>query len=291
MKIGLFAPLAGPFSTREFVAAFGPEAEARGFESIWLGEHVVLFDDYDSSYPYAPDGKIPAPPDIGMLEPLSTLAFLAGVTERIRLGTGILLLPQRNPVYTAKEVANVDWLSGGRVDLGIGVGWLAEEFEAVDVPWERRGRRTDEYIEILKAMWTEERPSYSGEFYSVPECSMFPKPVQGPHPPFHIGGESDAALRRTARYAQGWYGFNLLPDKVAEHLEKLDRYLEEEGRSRDDIEVSVSPYFNGLTPEMVEQYAEAGVDRVIGLFIAMTMDDLGPALDGLAPCVEAAAAM
>ena len=143
MRIDLWVPTASPFTTPEVLAAVGAEAEQRGVGTIWVGEHVVLFEEYASSYPYADDGKIPAPPGTGLLEPLNTLAFLAAHTTATRLGTAMVLLPQRNPVYTAKEVSTLDWLSNGRVDFGIGVGWLEEEFDVLNVPWERRGRRTD----------------------------------------------------------------------------------------------------------------------------------------------------
>ena len=164
-----------------------------------------------SSYPYAEDGRIPAPPGSGLLEPLNTLSFLAAHTTSVRLGTAMVLLPQRNPVYTAKEVSTLDWLSNGRVDFGIGVGWLKEEFDAVNVPWPQRGRRTDEYLEVLTTLWCDETSAYEGEFYSLDPCSMFPKPVQRPHPPIHIGGESHAALARVARAGQGWHTFNRRP--------------------------------------------------------------------------------
>jgi len=184
-------------------------------------EHVVLFDEYDSPYPYAEDGKIPAPPEAGMVEPFTALSYLAAITDTVRLGTGICLLPQRNPVYTAKVVADLDWASGGRVDLGIGVGWLKEEFDVLQVPFEGRGARTDEYIGILKTLWTDEVSSFDGEIYPLQETRMYPKPVQSPHPPIHVGGESDAALRRAARHGQGWYGFNRPPAEVAVALEAL----------------------------------------------------------------------
>jgi alkanesulfonate monooxygenase SsuD/methylene tetrahydromethanopterin reductase-like flavin-dependent oxidoreductase (luciferase family) len=128
---------------------------------------VVTFEDYASSYPYSDDGRLPLPAETGLLEPFTTLAFLAALTTRVRLGTAMCLLPQRNPVYTAKEVATLDWLSNGRVDLGIGVGWLREEFEALEVPWERRGARTDDYLGVLKSLWCEEPSSFSGEFYTL----------------------------------------------------------------------------------------------------------------------------
>jgi probable F420-dependent oxidoreductase len=195
MKVGLFAPLGNPFATPEYVSAFGRAADERGFHSLWVAEHVVLFDDYASQYPYAADGKIPAGGESGIYEPFTALAYLAAVTSRIRLGTGICLVPQRNPVYTAKEVAAVDWLSNGRLDFGVGVGWLREEFDAVAVPFERRGARTREYIEVMRRLWEDPVSEHHGEFYDLPACRQYPKPVQQPHPPIHVGGESDPALR------------------------------------------------------------------------------------------------
>src|SRR5271165_1496640 len=245
MDFDLWMPTANPFTTPELLAAVGSEAEARGVHGIWVGEHVVLFDRYASSYPYAPDGRIPVPPGTGLLEPLNTLSFLAAHTSTVRLGTAMVLLPQRNPVYTAKEVATLDWLSNGRVDFGVGVGWLAEEFGALNVPWPHRGRRCDEYLDVLATLWRDETSSFSGEFYDLPACSMFPKPVQRP-PPVHIGGESDAALRRVATKAQGWHTFNRAPADLAEPLKKLDGLLAERGRKRSDITVTVCPYFQPL---------------------------------------------
>ncbi len=285
MDFGLFAALAAPYVTTDGLVALGQESEARGVESIWLAEHVVLFDDYEPEYPYDDNGRFPATADSGILEPLSTLAFLAGQTSTVRLGTGILLLPQRNPVYTAKEVANVDWLSGGRVDLGIGVGWCKEEFDAVAVSWPKRGKRTDEYIEVMRSLWTEDVSSYSGEFYELDKARMYPKPTQE-RLPIHIGGESEAAMRRAARLGDGWYTFNRLPEDVGPSLAKLDEMLDAAGRSRDDVQISVCPYMHPLTPDMVEQYGEAGVDRVIGMVFGASADDFKAGIDGLGECIE-----
>lgn len=291
MKIGLFAALVNPFASSGTLHALGTGAEERGIDSIWVPEHVVLFDDYASSYPYSADGRIPSIPGSGMLEPFTALTFLAACTSTVRLATGILLLPQRNPVYTAKEVATLDFLSDGRFDLGIGVGWLREEFAVVNVPWPDRGRRTDDYVEVMKALWTTDPSEHHGEFYDLPSCQMYPKPVQAPHPPLHFGGESDAAMRRVARVGDGWHTFNRLPDQVAEPLARLDAILAEQGRSRADITVTASPYFNGLTPEMVEQFAERGIDQVTALFFANSPDDVEPALDALQPCIDRARAV
>jgi probable F420-dependent oxidoreductase len=287
MDFGLFAALAAPYVTQDGLVTLAQESEARGFESLWVAEHVVLFDDYEPEYPYDEGGRFPATADSGILEPLSTLAFLAGHSSTIRLGTGILLLPQRNPVYTAKEVANVDWLSGGRFDLGIGVGWCREEFDAVNVSWPNRGRRTDEYIEVMRSLWTEDETSYDGDFYTVSKARMYPKPVQS-RLPIHIGGESEAALRRAAALGDGWYTFNRLPTDVGPALDRLDELLEAQGRTRADVQISVCPYLQGLTPEMVTEYREAGVDRVIGMIFGATGDDFEAGLDALQPCLDAA---
>jgi probable F420-dependent oxidoreductase len=212
------------------------------------------------------------------------------VTSRIRLGTGICLVPQRNPVYTAKEVSAVDWLSGGRFDFGVGVGWLAEEFEACATPFERRGARCRDYLAAMRSLWCEPVSEYKGEFYAFPARRMNPKPVQRPHPPIHFGGESDAALRRVADLGQGWYGFNLLPEDVPPLLAKLERLLAERGRTRADVQVSVSPYLRAVDGDALRRYRDAGVDQVIALAVASpreltaagTRDALARRLDELA---------
>ena len=189
-------------------------------------------------------------------------------------------------MYTAKQVADVDVLSGGRVDFGVGIGWLREEFEAVAMPFEHRGARSDEHLAVMKALWTEETSSFDGRYYQLPECRMYPKPVQQPHPPIHVGGESDGALRRVARLGQGWFGFNRLPDQVPEALDRLDTALEAEGRSRAEIEVSVCPYFNPVDADAIKRYADLGVDRVILVVFGFDRDGLLRAADEAAVLVE-----
>jgi probable F420-dependent oxidoreductase len=281
MDIGLFAPLGNGNASAEILRALGREAEDRGFESIWVAEHVVLFDDYSSRYPYAADGRFPAGGDAGLLEPFTALTYLAAVTDRIRLGSGICLVPQRNPVYTAKQVVDLDCLSGGRIDFGVGVGWLREEFEAVGVPFAQRGARTDEYLQVMRSLWTDEVSSFAGEHYTLPACRMYPKPVQRPHPPIHVGGESMAAMRRAARHGDGWYSFNRLPHQLDEPLQRLDAMLAEEGRSREDLQLTVSPYFHPVDAAAVEAYRARGVDRLVVLCLAFDADGLRTQLDGL----------
>jgi probable F420-dependent oxidoreductase len=281
MDVGVFVPLGNGNANPQLLRALGPAIEDRGFESVWVPEHVVLFDEYESSYPYSPDGKFPGGADTGMLEPLTALTYLAAVTDRIRLGTCVCLVPQRNPVYTAKQVTDLDSLSGGRVDFGVGMGWLREEFAAVAMPFEQRGRRADDHLAVMKSLWTEEVSEFHGDFYDLDPCRMYPKPIQRPHPPIHVGGESDAALRRVARLGDGWFSFNRLPADLAEPLDRLDGLLAAEGRTRADVTISVCPYFNPVTPELVQEYAAAGVDRLVVLCLAFTEDMLHDQLDGL----------
>ena len=263
MRLGLFIPSVSPIATPEYLAAFATAAEEGGFDSVWMGEHVVNFDDYESRYPYSDDGRIGLPPDSGMLDLFSTLAFLAAETERVRIGSAICLLPQRNPVITAKEVSTVDWLSGGRLDLGLGIGWLREEFEVLDAPFDERVGRTREYVEIMRRLWCDEVSSYEGKYYDLPACRMNPKPVQSPHPPIYFGGETDAALRRVAQMGDGWHGFNHLPESAAAHVQRLEKMLGEHGRSLDDVDVTVCAYLQPVEPAHVPQYRDAGVDQLV----------------------------
>ena len=281
MDVGVFVPLGNGNADPATLRSVGRESEDRGFESIWLPEHVVLFDEYESQYPYSPDGRFPGGGDTGMLEPLGALAFLAAVTDRVRLGTAICLIPQRNPVYTAKAVTDLDNLSGGRVDFGVGLGWLREEFEALAMPFERRGQRADDHLAVMKTLWTDEVSEYHGELYDLRPCRLYPKPVQRPHPPIHVGGESDAALRRVARHAQGWFSFNRPPADLPEGLGRLDAALAVEGRSRADVTVTVCPYFQTVTPADLEAYQAAGVDRLVLLCLAFDQDLLRTQLDDL----------
>jgi probable F420-dependent oxidoreductase len=281
VKVGLFLPFGSANADPDLLRTAGQEIEARGFDSIWVAEHVVLFDEYASRYPYAPDGRFPAGGDAGLLEPFTALTYLASVTERVRLGTGICLVAQRNPVYTAKQVVDLDALSSGRVDFGIGLGWLREEFEALQMPFARRGDRAREHIEVMKTLWRDEVSEYHGEMYELRPCRMYPKPVQQPHPPIHVGGESGAALRRVADFGQGWYTFNRPPDDLDTPLRSLDELLAERGRSRSEVTLSVCPYLQPAAPGMLDGYRERGVDRVIGLCLAFDRDTLLASLDQL----------
>jgi probable F420-dependent oxidoreductase len=291
MHIGVYAPFVSSYNTPAFTIQAAQAAERHGFHSIWAPEHVLLFDEYNSKYPYTEDGRLRIGPDGGVLEPLNLLSFMAGATSTIRLGTGICLVPQRNPVYTAKEVATVDYLSGGRVDFGVGIGWLAEEFEALGVPWEHRAQRTRDYIKVMLSLWTDSVSTFSSKFYELPPSKQFPKPVQKPHPPVHFGGESDAALRRVADIGQGWFGYNLSPEETTERLGYLSERLAQRNRTLADVTISIAPN-RRLEPGALEAYHAVGVAQLIvparGRTAEEFLDSLAEMGDGL---VKAAAAL
>jgi probable F420-dependent oxidoreductase len=290
MKIGLFVPLAGdPRTLRERLATAAVTAERAGFHSLWFAEHVVLFDEHASRYPYSEGGEFPLTGEAGLLEPFAAIAFAAALTSRIRLGTGVCLVPQRPPLYTAKQVADCDVLSGGRLDFGVGIGWLREEFDALGVPFNDRAQRCREYLAAMRTLWMNAVSVHRGRTVSFPPLRMFPKPIQRPHPPILFGGESDAALRRVADLGQGWYGFNLSPEEAAARIAVLRRMLEDRGRER--VEVSVSPYFKpARDATALRAYAEAGVDQVIYVAGTPTADRLRGEIGALAEALLPVAA-
>jgi probable F420-dependent oxidoreductase len=291
MRIGLFCPLRSPVASPEFLSELGPACEERGIASLWLGEHVVMFPEYESTYPGSPDGVFRFPAQSGLLDMVAAIGYLAAVTDTIRLGTGICILPQNNPVYVAKEYATCDFLSGGRLDFGIGVGWSWEEFGALGVPFERRGARCDEYVEVIRSLWCDEISSFHGEFYDLDDCIMYPKPVQQPMVPITVGGHSTAALKRTARVGSGWYGINSSPAETAAILERLDGHLAAEGRSRDEVKIIMGAVSDHFDPSLVDRYAEVGVDELLIPFLRQGSKHLEANLDAVGPYLEAAASV
>jgi probable F420-dependent oxidoreductase len=238
-------------------------AEAAGFESLWGGEHVILPSVIESSYPYTADGKIPALPDTPIPDPLIWLAFAAAAAPTMRLGTCILIVPQRNPLILAKELATLDQLSGGKVELGLGVGWLEEEFKALGVPWERRGARNDEYIEAMRTLWSGPEVEFHGEFVDFPKVTCSPRPVQ-PSIPILVGGDSEVAIKRAARLADGYFPGEGATDRLAALISRVRRAAEDVGRDPDEIEINAMFSNFMAEPEAgVEQFAELGVGRVM----------------------------
>ncbi len=287
MQIGVFATFMSPLSTPDVVADLGRRLEDIGVESLWMGEHVLLFDEMEFPYPGSRDGRIPVPDGGGLLDVVATFGFLASATTRLRLGTGISLISQRNPVYTAKEFATLDWLSNGRIDFGIGVGWCKEEVLACGYGWEDRGERSDEFLELVTRLWTEPVVTYHGRHFDVSGARMDPKPRQQPHVPILVGGHSGAALRRAARFGAGWYGFGLTPETTAPLLDRLDAELAARNRDRREFEIVVTP--SGADDDAIHGFRDLGVDRLVLHLGSQRPDRIAARLQALERSVAAAA--
>ncbi len=283
MQTGFFGIGIGATADPELLGLAARTAEECGFHSIWQGEHIVLLDEYRSKYPYSQDGRLPlATTEIDMLDPFLGLAYAAAETTRIRLGTGVCLVPERNPVVTAKEVATLDKLSAGRFDFGVGIGWLEEEFTALGVPWPRRAARTREYLEVMKKLWTQGEPEHQGEFCHFPKVRSYPKPVQQPHPPIVFGGESEAALRRVGELGEGWFGMSVTPDAAKGHVASMRSYAQAAGRDADALHYSVSVGIGApLDLDVVKRFADLGVHQVIVGVFASDADELRGTLERL----------
>jgi probable F420-dependent oxidoreductase len=255
VKIGIFGFNIGPIAEPGVMMKVLRCADRTGYESVWTGEHVVLID------PQEPPS--PAAPETPMLDTVAALAFAAAHTEHVKLGSGIILLPQRNPVVLAKELAGIDVLSKGRLIFGVGVGYVRREFEAIGVPYEERGPRTTEHIEAIRALWTQDHPTFDGEFTSFHGIQSHPQPVQKPHPPIVIGGGSPAAFRRAVAQGDGWYGFALDPEATATALQSLKEAAEQVERpaSLGPLEISITPP-RPVDTATVEQYEALGVARL-----------------------------
>jgi probable F420-dependent oxidoreductase len=256
MKFGLFGINLGPCADAQVALRVAQAAEEQGLESVWTGEHVVLPD------PQAPPS--PVPPQTPFLDPAVALAFIAAGTKTIRLGTGIIILPQRNPLVLAKEMASVDVASRGRLIFGVGIGYLKPEFEALGVPFAHKGARTIEYLEAILAMWTQPRPAYRGRFVGFDGIQAFPRPVQQPYPPIVIGGATPQAFRRAVTHANGWYGFALDVEGTARCIDGLRTAQRDHGRPAElgALEISVTPAVK-LDLDMVKRFADLGVHRLI----------------------------
>jgi probable F420-dependent oxidoreductase len=263
VRLGLHALGIGTGARRDVIDAVSLAAEVAGFRTLWVGEHVVMVDRSASRYPYAPDGRIAVPADADWLDPMIALSFAAAATRTIRLATGVLLVPEHNPVMLAKQAASLDRLSGGRLALGIGVGWSQEEFAALGIPFERRGARTNEYVAAMRTVWREDPASFNGEFVKFADIRVNPKPVRGGHIPIIVGGNSDVALRRAARTADGWYGFNLTdPNHARERITLLRTLCESAGRDPSEIDIAVALAYSPR-PEDYDELSRLGVDELV----------------------------
>ena len=262
MRLGLHALGIGNGADRAVIDAVAAAADRAGFATLWSGEHVVMVDESASRYPYSDDGRISVPAAADWIDPLIGLSFVAAATSTIGIGTGVLLLPEHNPVLVAKQAATLDTLSGGRLTLGIGVGWSREEFDALGIPFERRGARTNEYVEAIRTLWRDDVASFDGEFVHFDSVRVNPKPVHDRRIPIVVGGNSDAALRRVATWGDGWYGFNLDDvDAVAERVNHLRAKCAESGRNPDELRLAVA--LRELQPRDVAPLAVLGIDELV----------------------------
>jgi probable F420-dependent oxidoreductase len=253
MNFGFYLPTRGHTATPEALETFVARGEALGFHSVMIADHIVFPTEVRSKYPYTVSGAFPGHGDA--LEQLTLMAFVAGITKNSRLVTSVMILPYRNPVLTAKMLATVDVLSKGRVTVGVGVGWLREEFEALDAPaFDQRGAVSNEYLEIFKALWTQDPADFAGQFYRFQGLRCLPHPVQKPHPPIWIGGHSRPALRRVAKYGDGWHpvGANpavpLPPHELQAALDDLKRLVEAEGRNPAAVTIAFKAPLYDVSP-------------------------------------------
>jgi probable F420-dependent oxidoreductase len=260
VRIGLHALGIGSGADPAVIASVAGAAEDRGFATLWAGEHVVMVDRAGSRYPYSADGRIGVPSDADWLDPLVLFGFLAAATSSIRLATGILLLPEHNPVATAKTVASLDVLSQGRFTLGVGVGWSAEEFEALGVPFEGRARRTEDYVEAMRVLWRDDVASYAGTHVHFDRVRCYPKPRRH-GVPVVFGGNSDGALRRVAEHGDGWYGFNVSLDELPGRLGVLRTACQTAGRAPESLETHVA--LVGMEPSDLPHVEALGVTEMV----------------------------
>ena len=256
MKIGYFGVNVGAFDNADAMEKLATTAEDLGFESLWTGEHVVLIDPQE-----APS---PVPPESPFVDSIATLGFLAGVTRTIQLGSGIILLPQRDPIVLAKELAGIDVLSRGRLLFGLGVGYVPGEFEALGIPFEERGARASEHIEVIRTLWTQQQPAFDGRFTSFSGIQSRPLPVQQPHPPIHVGGMSPPALRRAVGQGNGWYGFYQDVDATGAMLRALEDAAKRIDRpaALGKLEISVTPP-GPVDADTARRFEDLGVDRLV----------------------------
>ena len=299
MKYGFTLPGRGQLATPERLGIIARKGEVFGFDTLLTGDHILVPKNISSVYPYTEGGEFPGSGSGESMEQITLLSYIAGQTSKIRLVTSVLIVPHRNPLIAAKSLATLDLLSGGRLVVGVGVGWMREEFQALGLPpFEERGAVTDEYIRAFKVLWTEDDPHFQGKYISFDDISFLPKPVQKPHPPIWVGGESRPALRRTAELADGWYplGSNPTfpmgtPEQLKAGLERLAGYARRFGRDPSTIETIYRTHqfellkqaagpdrlpFVGDADQIagdIRQYQDMGVTSMIWDFLRQT-DDL-----------------
>lgn len=288
MQYSVIAPSAtGTTADPYWIGEYARHAEACGFESIVLVEHPVVIGGYSSTYPYAGSGKMEIPEDCAIPDPLETLAYLAGITTSIGLATGVLILPNHHPVPLAKRIATLDRLSGGRVRLCVGVGWMREEIEACGTDFTTRGRRTDESIEVMRALWSQSGSAgatHHGEFFDFTNAISYPKPVRPEGVPIHIGGHSAAAARRAGRYGDGLQPLGLAGEELRSTVALMHETAERTGRDPDTLELTLGHLVTRITTERAGKLADLGADRLV--LAPSDTPDLEQAKDELSACAE-----
>ena len=294
MKYGLHLAGGASVCDRRVLMDVARIAEDEGCDSLLIGDHIVLPKKITTPWPYEEynDGKpnYDIYTSMEWLDPFDTLAFLAGVTERVRIGMSVLIVPYRHPFDVARRVATIDVLSGGRFVLGIGVGWLEEEFDLLGVPFQRRGKRTREYVEMMKALWTEDSPRYEGEFVQLREdVNVLPRPLQKPHPPIWVGGESEYALKRVARFGDGWHIALLTFAQIRPMLERLKRLMDAAGRDYDALELTAMTDPTHTTLQDVETYRDLGVNVLYTVPLSRDPDNIAKEVRAFAAMVQDAA--
>ena len=287
LKVGIVPVNAGPYLAPGFLGRFAKAAEDLGYESLWTFEHVVVPKDYESVYPYSPTGKLALVHSSAFVDPLIAIAWAASVTERLKFGTGVNIVTQVNPLYLAKQAASIDFLSGGRLLLGLGVGWLREEFDALGVPFDRRGERADAYLDAMRAAWTGENLDISNDFVDWHGFQMQPPPVsqvegRGNAVPILIGGTSPAAIRRVVARGDGWYVIHRDLDHFDELMAALRAECDRQGR--DPATLDVTAYWNHQREGLdgAEHYRQAGVGRLIVNAAALRMGSTMEAIERFA---------
>jgi probable F420-dependent oxidoreductase len=293
MKFGLRLPGAGPFAGPEAITAFAQRAEELGFHSLWMTDHIALPTEVATRYPYREDGKFFWAPETPYLDTILVLTWASAATERIELGTSVLIASWHHPVNTAKAFATLDVLNGGRTVVGIGTGWMKELFEILGAPFETRGARTTEYIKLLKHLWTEDEIDFHGEHFDFSGFKFYPKPVRKPSIPIWSGGKSTGVLKRVAAAADGWHPLYISPDELERKLKELEGYLADEGRTLDEITLSARPVTQAkLDQDTVDHYAGLGVELLIAdtsfehETLAGVLDEVSRLADDLLPFAD-----
>jgi probable F420-dependent oxidoreductase len=287
IKVGVVAPVAvGVTADPAWMVAFAQHLEACGFESIVAVEHTILVTRYDSVYPYDRSGRVELAADCPIPDPLDLLAYLAGHTERLGLATGVLVLPNHHPVVLAKRAATVDVLSGGRLRLCVGVGWLKEELEACGAVFDSRGRRADEQLAVLRALWADQPQgaTHHGEFFGFDHAMCYPKPIAGSQLPVHIGGHSRAAARRAGRFGDGFQPLGVTGAQLRSLLALMREEASAVGRDPADLEVSLGHLVTKIDADRVGELADQGADRIVLAMPPVT--DIAQAKDVLSACAQ-----